>query len=338
MAKRRFVAPLTEPEQQRLTSAYHHGDKRALRRRAHAILLSDQGHTINQISEILQVRRDAVSRWLKQWEASGLDGIIDKPRSGRPPLLDEHDHQRLKELIAEHPHQIRSLQARLQEETGKTVSSVTLRRALKKNRHSFKRIRHSLKARRDETDFRNTQGLLKALQQREDRGEHELYYFDESGFSQSSSVPYAWSPVGKPCEVSAYSHSRRLNVLGFLSRAGKLVYHTTTESVTTETVIEAFDQLVARKAPDTFVVVVLDNASMHRSRAFRRKILEWMSHRVHLVYLSAYSPELNLIEILWRQMKYAWLPLTAYRSFGRLCDEVHRLLEGYGVDHAINFE
>ena len=74
--KKRFVAPLTEPEQQTLTSAYHHGEKRALRRRAHAILLSDQGHTINQISEILQVRRDAVSRWFKQWEVSGFDGLI----------------------------------------------------------------------------------------------------------------------------------------------------------------------------------------------------------------------------------------------------------------------
>lgn len=78
---RRFVAPLTGSEQQTLSSAYHHGEKRALRRRAHAILLSNQGHTINQISQILEVRRDAVSRWLKQWEASGLDGLIDKPRS-----------------------------------------------------------------------------------------------------------------------------------------------------------------------------------------------------------------------------------------------------------------
>jgi len=195
-----------------------------------------------------------------------------------------------------------------------------------------------LKARRDETDFRNTQGLLKALHQREDQGEHELYYFDESGFSQSSSVPYAWSPIGKPCEVPAYSHSRRLNVLGFLSRAGKLIYHTATESVTTDTVIDAFDHFVAQKDPDTFAVVVLDNASMHRSKAFRRKILEWMSHRVHLVYLSAYSPELNLIEILWRQMKYAWLPLSAYLSFDNLCDEAHRLLDGYGTECAINFE
>jgi hypothetical protein len=108
-----------------------------------------------------------------------------------------------------------------------------------------------LKAHRDETDFRNTQGPFKALHQREDQGEHELYYFDESGFSQSSSVPYAWSPIGKPCEVPAYSHSRRLNV---------------------------------------------------------------------------------------RQMKYAWLPLSAYLSFDNFCDEVHRLLDGYGTECAINFE
>ncbi|HCL24633.1 MAG TPA: IS630 family transposase, partial [Halomonas sp.] len=63
---------------------------------------------------------------------SGLDGLIDKPRSGRTPVLDEHDHKRLQALVAEHPHQIRALQARFQEETGKSVATVTLSRALKK--------------------------------------------------------------------------------------------------------------------------------------------------------------------------------------------------------------
>lgn len=63
-----------------------------------------------------------------------------------------------------------------------------------------------------------------------------------------------------------------------------------------------------------------------------------MSHRVHLVYLSAYSPELNLIEILWLQMKYAWLLLSAYLLFEHLYNEVHRLLGSYGSDNAINFE
>lgn len=127
-------------------------------------------------------------------------------------------------------------------------------------------------------------------------------------------------------------------MLGFLSRQGKLVYHTTTGVVTTDTVITAFDQFVAQKDLDTFAAVVLDNASKHRSKAFKLKILEWMSHRVYLVYLTAYSPELNLIENLWRQMKYAWLPLSAYLSFDRLCEEVHRLLSGYGSKCVINYE
>ena len=84
--EKRFVAPLTEPEQQTLTSAYHHGEKRALRRRAHAILLSDQGHTINQISEILQVRRDAVCVEPYR-QALGSHCLLPQPKAKRAGIL-----------------------------------------------------------------------------------------------------------------------------------------------------------------------------------------------------------------------------------------------------------
>ncbi len=105
----------------------------------------------------------------------------------------------------------------------------------------------------------------------------------------------------------------------------------------TETVIAACDHFIAQKAPDTFVIVVLDNASIHRPESFQRKRLEWLDQRVHVVYLSTYPPELNLIKILWRQVKYAWLPLTAYESFATLCREVERILSGYGTECAISF-
>lgn len=62
-----------------------------------------------------------------------------------------------------------------------------------------------------------------------------------------------------------------------------------------------------------------------------------MSHRVYLVYLSAYSQELNLIEILWRKLKNEWLPLTAYKSFSCLKDHVHRVLSDYGSEYRITF-
>lgn len=178
---------------------------------------------------------------------------------------------------------------------------------------------------------------MRQLQQWEERGEAELYYFDESGFSQASSVPYAWSPVSQPLELPAFSRSRRLNVLGFLSRQGKLVYHSTTETVTTETVLEAFDLLLKEKSPEAFAVVVLDNASIHRSALFRSKELEWREQRLYVVFLPTYSPELNLIEILWRKIKYEWLPITAYQSFQSLTDHVLQVLSGYGKKYSISF-
>ncbi|SDN55761.1 DDE superfamily endonuclease [Vreelandella arcis] len=102
----------------------------------------------------------------------------------------------------------------------------------------------------------------------------------------------------------------------------------TTETVTTETVFEAFNQFAAQKDPDAFAVVVLDNACMHSSKTFKRKIVDWMSQRVHLIYLSAYSPELHLIEILRRKMKYTWLPFSAYLS---LIAYVMRYIGCWGV-------
>ncbi|WP_460428700.1 IS630 family transposase, partial [Azotobacter armeniacus] len=161
--------------------------------------------------------------------------------------------------------------------------------------------------------------------------------FDESGFSQRSALPYAWSSVGQPLELPAFSRSRRLNVQGLLSRQGKLIHHTTTATATTEVVIEAFDRLIEQKSPDAFAIVVLDNASPHRSALFQRKRVEWRAQRVHVIFLPPYSPELNLIEMLWRKSKYEWLPLSAYRSFQSLCSHVHRVLSGYGDKYRVNF-
>lgn len=128
----RFVSTLSPTDVQALDEAYLHGEKPTLRRRAHAILLSNNEHTINQISKVLCVGRDTVSIWIKTWETDGLEGLIDKPRTGRPVIYDDQDRERLKVLVSEEPHQIKAVQARLQQETGKTSCTMTIKRALKK--------------------------------------------------------------------------------------------------------------------------------------------------------------------------------------------------------------
>lgn len=129
----KFVSPLSDTDLQVLNDAYMQGEKPALRRRAHAILLSNKGYTINQISDILAVRRGTVSIWFDAWKADGLEGLTDKAHTGRPAIYDEQDRELLKALVAQTPHQIKAVQARLQQETGKTSCSMTIKRALKKS-------------------------------------------------------------------------------------------------------------------------------------------------------------------------------------------------------------
>ena len=43
-------------------------------------------------------------------------------------------------------------------------------------------------------------------------------------------------------------------------------------------------------------MIVLDNAPIHRSKAFEKKIAEWSQKKLKIFWLPTYSPQLNLIE------------------------------------------
>jgi transposase len=54
--------------------------------------------------------------------------------------------------------------------------------------------------------------------------------------------------------------------------------------------------------------------------------------------LPTYSPELNLIEIVWRKIKYEWLPLSAYESFKSLWSGLSDIIPKIGLEYNIYFE
>ena len=58
----------------------------------------------------------------------------------------------------------------------------------------------------------------------------------------------------------------------------------------------------------------------------------------NLYYSLPYSPELNLIEILWRFMQYYWMPFSAYVSLPCLLQSIEDILQRFGTDYAIDFE
>lgn len=143
---------------------------------------------------------------------------------------------------------------------------------------------------------------LHQLQQQEEAGVCDLWYFDVAGFCLTPCVPYAWQPIGEVITVPAASHGRRLNVLGFLQRNNELIPYMVEGKVDAATVVECFEQLSHQLDKRTYVF--LDNAPAHKSQEFIGHIAQWVQRGLIIKYLPAYAPELNLIEILWRFMKY----------------------------------
>ena len=84
----RFVAALSEEGQRQLEGLWRSGRSHRVRQRAHAVRLSAKGYTLDQIADVLEVDRDAVSPTLDRWERGGAAALEEGHRPGRQPKVD----------------------------------------------------------------------------------------------------------------------------------------------------------------------------------------------------------------------------------------------------------
>lgn len=159
----KFVSVLSPDQIQHLEDLAQGDSVRRVRMRAHSILLSSRGLSIDEIVRIYQVHRDTVSSWIDNFEHLGVDGLRDKPRSGGPPKLNEQEKEVAKELLKTHSNAPSMVLALLSEKTGKTISRSSLRRIAKEAGLRWKRVRKSLKTKRDDEAFGQAKKEIEGL-------------------------------------------------------------------------------------------------------------------------------------------------------------------------------
>src|SRR5210317_396758 len=133
------------------------------------------------------------------------------------------------------------------------------------------------------------------------------------------------------------SKSKSLNVLGFLGRDCEFDSFVFTGSITSDVVIACFDEFSNTCDIKKPTVVIVDNAPTHTSDKFDKKTIEWCTKGLIVVPIAKYSPELNIIEILWRKIKYEWIPFSAYNSFEDLEKALFDILSEIGTEFNIQF-
>jgi transposase len=191
-----------------------------------------------------------------------------------------------------------------------------------------------LKSKRNQQEFEAKRQQLSQLEALQEQGFLQLYYYDESGFSLTSALPYAWQKKGKTIEIPA-AKGKRINVAGLIDRQGDFHYQTHTAQMGSKEIIGLLDSFCQKLRQKT--VVVVDNAPTHRSRAFMEKVKHWQEQDLFIFFLPAYSPELNKIEMLWRKIKYCWLDFNAYLSWNLFSEELEQVLSKIGSQYIINF-
>lgn len=191
-----------------------------------------------------------------------------------------------------------------------------------------------MKTKRDESCFQAAARDLEVLKSADESGVIDLYYFDGSGFTGVPEVPYAWQDLEGSLLLPS-EKTKRINVLGFMNRKSELFAYTFEDSVNSQVITAVFDQFLQTLHKTS--IVVLDNAPTHHSEWFEDQRERWETQGLYLYFLPTYSPELNLIEILWKHIKYYWLSLSAYLSFDALREELDRVLANIGTEYKIGF-
>ena len=128
----KFVEILTEEDYTKLVENHRKSKNHRVRNRAHAVLLSFEKYPIDEIAAICGVHRNAVSRWINRWNEFGFKGLSDVEKKGRPPILTLEEQAKTVEIALLNPKFPHRQLSQIKAETGKTISSYTLKRLLKK--------------------------------------------------------------------------------------------------------------------------------------------------------------------------------------------------------------
>jgi transposase len=114
------------------------------RDRALALLLSHQGKTAPELAGFFDVHRNSIINWFNAFETHGLVGLYDGARSGRRRSLNAEHAEQVKTWVKENPQNLDHVAARVAEHYGISVSRWTIKRLLKSQGMTWRRVRRGM--------------------------------------------------------------------------------------------------------------------------------------------------------------------------------------------------
>lgn len=160
-------------------------------------------------------------------------------------------------------------------------------------------------------------------------GRRKVFFVDAAHFVLAPFLGFLWSVAR--VFIRAPSGRQRFNVLGALDAVTTEIFLVTNQTyITSVQVCELLTQLATANTGLLPLTVVLDNARYQRCKLV---IAHAASLGLELLFLPPYSPNLNLIERLWKFVKKQCLYSTYYDKFDQFKEAISDCLENASVKH-----
>ena len=269
-----------------------------IRKRFQVIWLLSQGYSREQAAKIAEVSLNSVKNYIKTYNSKGVEGLSVLKYKG--PVSDLEGHRlTLKAVFGQHPpHNSNEAAERIEELTGIRLSPGRVRKFLHRLGMSVRKTGHVPAKADSDKQQEFLAGTLEPLIAQALRGECHLFFMDASHFVLGAFLGMLW--CFSRIFIPSGAGRNRINVLGALNLVGlevETVINTT--YINADTIVEMLG-LLGRKYLVLPIYIVLDNARYQHCKM----VLEAAARLgIHLVFLPPYSPNLNLIERLWKFVK-----------------------------------
>lgn len=299
-----------------------------IRKRMDVLWFKYQGIPHQQICAMACVSSTTLRTYLRSFQTGGIEKLLE--RNFYAPVSDLEQHRaKLEAYFREHPPKtINEAMFKIEELTGLKRSHGVIGRFL----HSMGMERRKVGAIPSKADPEAQEDWrINKLEPRLDeakQGKRAVFFVDAAHFVFASFLGYLWS--FQRLFVKAPAGRQRFNVLGALNAVTHELITITNDSYINAESVCALLQKIATTITGIPITLVLDNARYQKCKLVMSLAADL---NIELLYLPAYSPNLNLIERLWRFVKQETLYCKYYSDFTLFKQAIIGCLEQTSTGH-----
>ena len=300
---------LSKAEIQRLNYERYYYPCPHVQKRIQAVYFKTMGISNKMIGKLTGIHREIVGDWIRVYLKGGFEALCQNNYGTNKSELEKHSDGILQSFIQRPPMTAKEAKARIEELTGISRSPSQVRAFMKRHGLRYLQTGH-IPAKADaEKQQQWVKTTLEPAIQEAQKGECHLLFMDAAHFILQPFICALWCVARLFIKASAGRN--RINVLGAVNAITKeIITFNNTTYITAETIIVFFKKLREHYG-DIPLKIVLDNARYQHC-----KLVEAAAKQMNitLLFLPSYSPNLNIIERLWKFTKKKILYAKYYET------------------------